>query len=34
LYRETGNGERQYLDDKEIQEARSQAEELVVEYCD
>jgi hypothetical protein len=34
LYRETGNGDRQYLDDKEIQEARSQAEELVVEYCD
>jgi hypothetical protein len=34
LYRETGNGERQYLDDNEILEARSQAEELVVEYCD
>ena len=34
LYRETGNGERQYLDDNEILEARNQAEELVVEYCD
>lgn len=34
LYRETSDGERQYLDENEILEARSQAEELVVEYCD
>ncbi len=34
LYRETGNGEREYLDENEVLEARSRAEELVVEYCD
>lgn len=34
LYREDANGEREYLDEKEVQEARSKTEELVVEYCD
>lgn len=33
LYREDENGERQYLDDKQIDEARQRAEELVAEYC-
>lgn len=33
LYREAPNGERVYLDDSEIQEARTKAEERVVEYC-
>jgi hypothetical protein len=33
LYREDENGERVYLDDKETQEARQRAEELVAEYC-
>jgi len=34
LYREAENGEREYLDDKEVQEARTKTEELIVEYCD
>lgn len=34
LYREGADGEREYLDEKEILEARSKTEELVVEYCD
>ncbi len=33
LYREDENGERQYLDETELQEARQRAEELVAEYC-
>lgn len=33
LYREDENGERVYLDDKQINEARQRAEELVAEYC-
>lgn len=33
LYRENKNGEREYLDDKEVQEARTKTEELIVEYC-
>ncbi len=33
LYRETENGEREYLDDEEVQEARSKTEERIVEYC-
>ena len=33
LYREDENGERVYLDDAEMQEARQRAEELVAEYC-
>ncbi len=33
LYREDENGERVYLDDKQIDEARQRAEELVAEYC-
>ncbi|HEX5788396.1 MAG TPA: DUF4124 domain-containing protein [Woeseiaceae bacterium] len=34
LYREAPNGEREYLDDSEVAEARSKAEEMVVEHCD
>jgi len=34
LYRETADGEREYLDDTEVQEARSKTEELIVEHCD
>jgi len=33
LYREDENGERQYLDENERQEARTRAEELIAEYC-
>ena len=33
LYREDENGERVYLDDAQILEARQRAEELVAEYC-
>ena len=33
LYREDENGEREYLDDTQRQEARQRAEELVAEYC-
>ena len=33
LYREDENGERVYLDDTQILEARQRAEELVAEYC-
>lgn len=33
LYREDENGERVYLGDQEIDEARQRAEELVAEYC-
>ena len=33
LYREDENGEREYLDEKETQDARQRAEELVAEYC-
>ena len=33
LYREDENGERVYLDDKQMQDARQRAEELVAEYC-
>ena len=33
LYREDENGERVYLNDSQIDEARQRAEELVAEYC-
>ncbi len=33
LYREDENGERQYLDDEQRQEARTKAEELIAENC-
>ena len=33
LYREGENGEREYLDEQQMQEARQRAEELVAEYC-
>lgn len=33
LYREDENGERVYLDDAQMLEARQRAEELVAEYC-
>ena len=33
LYRETEDGEREYLDDAEIDEARAKAQELVEENC-
>lgn len=33
LYREDANGERDYLDEKEVQEARSKLEEQIVEDC-
>ncbi len=34
LYRETEDGEREYLDEKEVLDARSKAEESVREHCD
>ena len=34
LYREDENGERTYLDESQVQEARNKAQELVVEFCD
>jgi hypothetical protein len=34
LYRELENGERQYLDDQELDQARAQARELVNQWCD
>lgn len=34
LYRLDANGEREYLDDAEIAEARARAEEAVTEHCD
>lgn len=34
LYRETEDGEREYLDEQEVLEARSKAEESVREHCD
>ena len=33
LYRETEDGEREYLDDAQIDEARARAQELVEEHC-
>ena len=33
LYRENDNGEREYLDDKQTQEARQRVEELIAENC-
>jgi hypothetical protein len=33
LYREDGNGERVYLDDSQIDEARAKAQSDVEEYC-
>ena len=33
LYREDANGERTYLDESQIQEARSKAQEKITEYC-
>lgn len=33
LYREDENGEREYLDDAQIEEARSKAQQLVEENC-
>ena len=33
LYREDENGERDYLDDQQRQEARTKAEELIAENC-
>jgi catalase len=33
LYREDENGERQYLDDSQIMEARAQAQEDIQAYC-
>lgn len=33
LYREDENGEREYLDDSQRQEARTKAEELIAETC-
>ena len=33
LYRETEDGERQYLNDAEIDEARARAQELVQQHC-
>ena len=34
LYREDENGERSYLDEKQILEARAKAQEKIQEYCD
>lgn len=34
LYREDDNGERTYLDDAQIQEARDRAQALIEEHCD
>ena len=34
LYRETEDGEREYLDEKEVLDARSATEDSVHEYCD
>jgi hypothetical protein len=34
LYRETEDGEREYLDENEVLEARTKAEESVREYCE
>ena len=34
LYREIEDGEREYLDENEVQEARTKAEENVREHCD
>ena len=34
LYRELDNGEREYLDEKEVDEARAKTEDSVREYCD
>ena len=33
LYKEDENGERQYLDDEQVMEARSQAQEDIQAYC-
>ncbi len=33
LYRETPDGEREYLDDAQREEARTRGEELVAKYC-
>jgi Domain of unknown function (DUF4124) len=34
LYRETDKGEREYLDEQEVLDARRKTEDLVREYCD
>ena len=34
LYRETDDGEREYLEEGEVQEARDRVQELINEYCD
>ena len=33
MYRETGDGEREYLDDEQKLEARAKVEEKIAEYC-
>ena len=33
LYREDENGEREYLDDTQVMEARSEAQEDIQAYC-
>ena len=33
MYRETGDGEREYLDEAQMLEARQKAEDSVTEYC-